>query len=158
MSKTPAEIMNDYAIELKKIMDTVPTVKWPAHGKVLSRSGIEALMKARGFTKFERKRLTSSACAPIFQEMNREYEKYIRTLGIDIPTKTANKPAGAKNSDFKLVEKENKKLKRKIKQLEKKLNQTEQRVALLNDELEGFSLKADAIENYNSTSLRTLHV
>jgi septal ring factor EnvC (AmiA/AmiB activator) len=158
MIKNSTEIMNDYAIELKSIMNTVPIVKWPAHGKVLSKSGIETLMKARGFTSFERKRLNSSACAPIFQEMKKKYEEYILSLGIDISTKAANKPTTAKSSESKLLEKDNKKLKRKIKQLEKQLNQTEQRVALLNDELEGFSLKADAIEEYNSTSLRTLHV
>ena len=158
MEKTPTETMNDYAIELQNIMDTVSIVKWPAHGKVLSKLGIETLMKARGFTSFERKRLNSSACAPIFQEMKKKYEEYILSLGIDISTKTVNKPTTVKSSEFKLLEKENKKLKRKIKQLENKLNQTEQRVALLNDELEGFSLKADAIEDYNSTSLRTLHV
>jgi hypothetical protein len=158
MEKTSTEIMNDYAIELKIIMDTIPIVKWPAHGKVLSRSGIETVMKARGFTSFERKRLNSSACSPIFEEMNRKYDEYIRSLGIDISTKADKKASTTKSSDFKLLEKENNKLKRKIKKLENELNQKEQRIALLNDEMEGFSLKTDAIEEYNRSSLRTLHV
>lgn len=158
MEKTSTEIMNDYAIELKIIMDTVPIVKWPAHGKVLSRSGIETLMKVRGFTSFERKRLNSSACSPIFEEMNRKYDEYIRSLGIDISTKVDNKASITKSSNFKLLENDNKKLKRKIKRLEKEINLKEQRITLLNEELEGFSLKADAIEEYNRMSLRTLHV
>jgi septal ring factor EnvC (AmiA/AmiB activator) len=158
MSKTADEVMNEYASELQKIVDTVPIVKWPAHGKVLSKSGIETLMKARGFTSFERKRLKSPACSPIFEEMNRKYDEYIRSLGIDISTKADKKTSTTKSSDFKLLEKENKKLKRKIKKLENELHQKEQRIALLNDEMEGFSLKTDAIEEYNRSSLRTLHV
>lgn len=158
MSKTADEVMNEYASELQEIVDTVPIVKWPAHGKVLSKSGIETLMKARGFTSFERKRLKSPACLPIFQKMNSQYEEYILSLGINKPIKVGQSTSKTTSGDFKLLEKENKKLKRKIKKLENELHQKEQRIALLNDEMEGFSLKTDAIEEYNRSSLRTLHV
>lgn len=164
MPHSSIEIKEAYAQALTDFKNNTPVEQWPAHGRKLSKSGMERLMKQQGFSSFERKRLASSLCKPIWNEMQRQYSCYLEQLGIKhkplrkIPEKSDTKSKFPESIELTELQKEVNRLNQRVKSLEKKLERENQKVALLNEELEQCSLRQNAIDEYGLVSLRTLHV
>ena len=152
------KIRDKYAVALKEYMETVPVEEWAIHGYKISKSGIQRALKERGFEKFERKRLESSACKPIVLEMEKRLEAYLKEIGFE-----ENKPVKKeqlqekKSSDAKLV-KENEALKDEVKKLKRSIERYKRKISLMQEEAEQNNRQNDAFIKHCQTGLRTIHV
>ena len=66
-----------YALALDAYRTEVSVEQWPRYGRTLSKSGLEKEIRKRGHPRFERKRLDSTACRTIFQEMTATLTSWI---------------------------------------------------------------------------------
>ena len=153
------EIRDQYAEALGCYRDEVPVEQWPVWGGAISRSGLARVLRARGFSSFERKRLESSKCRPILRTMDEAVKRHLRET--KVADKPASRPAAAAQADDAEVGR----LRRRIEQLEKELRNAERReaqyrgrCALLEAEQEAVRRQHDAFEQHCHASLRTLHV
>ena len=149
-----------YADELQAYIDETPIAQWPVYRQKVSRSGLERVMRSRGFSSFERKRLESAACQPIIKKMNRALEPLFSEK--QQSKKVEIKVGIIENNE---ISKELATAKRRIEQLEKSLRKAEQqnqryseRCALLQTEIESNIRQRDAFQQHCYESLRTLHV
>ncbi len=150
-----------YAQALENYQREVPVEKWSTYQNKLSKSGLARELQKRGFPSFDRKRLESSACAPLFQEMEREVESYLAANQSSDAIATKPAEVTTDREAKRLINK----LQRKVEQLEKDLKAAERREkyhreksAIVQEELEQLRRNIGSIEEHSLTSLRTLHL
>ena len=148
-----------YADALESFLAEVPIDQWPMTGRSLSRSGLERAMRLRGFVRFDRKRLLSSKCAPIFKRMEVLLAEYL-AKNVDASDGNDEAPSGGS-----VATREEKHFRRRIDDLERELSNAirrekayKEKCALLEAQIEAIRSRRDAFEVHCETSLRTLHL
>ena len=147
-----------YADALTDFMTEVPIELWPMTASSLSRSGLERAMRSRGFSRFDRKRLLSSRCAPVLARMDAMLAEHL--VKCPLPSvQESGESSGA------TILKDERRFRRRIEDLEKELSNAirreksyKERCALMEAQIEAMKLRRDAFEAHCETSLRTLHL
>ncbi len=151
-----------YAEALDAYRREVPIQQWPKYRRALSKSGLEKVIKERGHSRFDRKRLDSTACEPILKEMEAALAVW---LAENEPENVQNEQKPNPPATVRQLDANTKRLQREIECLNKELintkrreNHYKQRCALLEAQLEDAKRQHDAFEQHCQKSLRTLHV
>lgn len=153
-----------YAEALDTFKREVPINQWPRYGQTLSKSGLEQAMRRRGYPRFERKRLESTACKHIYQEMlsclaewlsQQSPEKEVEKPTVELRTDPTPRP---RNTDVERLQREVGRLEKELKKLQRSEKAYQRRCALLEEKLEALTQQRSAFEQHCTRSLRTLHV
>lgn len=143
---------DEYVAALADFVAAVPPEEWPTAGGRVSRSGIERALRARGFSRFDRKRLLSPGCRKILDAMDTQLLN-----SAVLPTKPIAEPSGA---DVRLMRSLERRLRVALEALDrstKREKRLERRCELLSAEVDAVRRKKSAFEAHCEASLRSLY-
>ena len=148
-----------YAEALAAYQAQIPIEQWPTQNGMLSKSGLERVMRTRGFPRFERKRFDSSKCRPLIMEMNQALSAQLaRSQPSNDDRNDGGKSHGATNIEIRLLERRIEQLENELKSVEGREKRYRERCRLLEAEVESTRSQHDAFERHCMRDLRTLHV
>lgn len=151
-----------YAAALDAYRTEVPVEQWSRYGRALSKSGLEKEIQKRGYPSFERKRLDSAACKPIFQEMAAVLTAWLDKHEPEKEDGQIEQQCSAiapqLDPSVKRLQREVERLEKELKNAQRREHSSRQRCALLEARLEAIEQQHDAFEQHCTRSLKTLHV